>query len=255
MAIEQPAKLASFVCVIFGLSFNQWCNFMGHMNRTSCKFLSNGILHKPLYSVLHLWQKRGMQKVPYPNNIHYLRTSLIKGAAYIAERIGVSVSNYSRMEMGLIPFEPYRKKLAAALRCKANDIDDSSLRKRTIPITMYVKNKSYVYSDPKIKGDKVIAPPGLPKSTQACVIKNPDHPDFPKNSLLYFDSNPTTSPSKFLDRQCIVKVDKRKRGDTLLAWITRGTQPDKFILHSKGQPMEIDVKVLAAYPILASVMP
>lgn len=223
------------------------------MNHMPCKILSNEILHKPLYIILHPWQNWGMKKTPHPNNIHYLRTSRIFTPKHCALAMKMSLGNWSRLEAGLIPYEPHRRDLARVLLCKEKDIDDPNLQKRTVKITMWVKNKSYVYREPKLKNDKVLLPPGLPKSVEVCIVKNPDHPSYPKNSLLFFDTNRNTASSKFLDRECIVRIEKKTRGDMLLAWVSRGTKPGTYILHAKGQPMEVDVNVLYAHPILASI--
>lgn len=168
----------------------------------------------------------------------------------LGEIIGEFPSTVSRLESGEIDFEPYRATLAKALKCKPADLDDPNLQQRSVPVTMWVKNKSYVYKTKKDEIERVRAIDGLPKTAEALVVKNPDHPVHPKNSLLFFDGAGTNKPSRFLDRECIVKIEKSTRGDTLLAWVSRGTKPNTYLLHAHGEKMVVDVTIISAHPIL-----
>ena len=168
----------------------------------------------------------------------------------LAELIDELPSTVTRIEAGEIDYEPYRAKLAKALKCKPTDIDDPNLQQRNVPLTMLVKNKNYVTKLSKDDIERVRAIEGLPKTAEALVIKNPDHPVHSKNSLLFFDGSATNKPGRFLDRECIVRIEKKTRGDTLLAWVSRGTKPNTYLLHAHGEPIMADVTIISAHPIL-----
>lgn len=185
------------------------------------------------------------------NNIAVIRRSLNITQAKLGRAIGELRSTVNRIESGEIPFEPYRELIAAALKCKPEALDMKGLKLPTVPVTRYIKNKNYVYP---MKGDKtseVQAIPGLPKTTEVLIIKNPDLKAIHgKNDLLYFDSVPLKKDVGFLNRECIVKIERKTRGDTLLAWVSPGSEKGKYILHFHNEPIMLNVKILAAHPIL-----
>ena len=165
--------------------------------------------------------------------------------------IGVLKSTQNRLENGEIDFEYYRDKLAKALGCKPADLDIPHLKLKTSPVTLYVKNQNYVSRMPKDKVVGVQEIPGLPKTTEVLIIKNPALKKIHgRNELLYFDSVPTTKEAMFLNRECIVKIEKKTRGDTLLAWVTKGSGKGKYILHAHDEPLAVDVSIISANPIL-----
>lgn len=194
--------------------------------------------------------KKATKKQPKQNNIAFIRRGVPMSGKKLGEMIGELPSTVSRLESGEIDFEPYRAALAKALKCKPKDLDDSNLQKRSVPVTMWIKNKSYVYKTKPGEIERVCAIEGLPKTAEALVVKNPDHPVHTKNSLLFFDGAGTNKPARFLDRECVVKIQKATRGDTLLAWVSRGTKPNTFLLHAHGEPMVVDVTIISAHPIL-----
>lgn len=178
------------------------------------------------------------------------------GSNRAAEMLGKGASTWTRFEKGELDWEPYRKEIAKILKVKPKDLDDPSIGKKAVPVTCWIKNQSYIYRNPKLKLTETVKPiDGLPRTTEACVVKNPDHPNYEPGTILYFDSNPTTSPSKFLERECIVKIEKSTRGDTMLAWVSRGTQPGSYMLHFHKKKIMENVKVISAHPILKSMKP
>lgn len=185
------------------------------------------------------------------NNIAFLRRSRNLTQTRLGQMIGEMRSTMNRIESGEIPFEPYRTLIAKALKCKPEDLDRKGLKLPTAPITRYIKNKYYVYPMAKDKAAEVQAIPGLPKTTEVLIIKNPDLKHVhSKNELLYFDSVPAKKDVEFLNRECIVKIERKTRGDTLLAWVSAGSAKGKYILHFHNEPIMIDVKIIAAHPIL-----
>jgi transcriptional regulator with XRE-family HTH domain len=185
------------------------------------------------------------------NKIAFLRRSRNLTQSRLGQMIGEMRSTMNRIESGEIPFEPYRLLIAKALKCKPEDLDNKRLKLPTTRITRYIKNKYYIYPMPEDKITEVQAIPGLPKTTEVLIIKNPDlkyvHA---KNELLYFDSAPAKKDTEFLNRECIIRIERKTRGDTLLAWVTAGSSKGKYILHFHNEPIMIDVKILAAHPIL-----
>lgn len=193
-----------------------------------------------------------MSKAKEPaNNISFLRRSRNITQTKLGQMIGEMRSTMNRIESGEIPFEPYRGLIAKALKCKPEDLDRKGLKLPTVRITRYIKNKHYVYPMPKDKSTEVQAIPGLPKTTEVLIIKNPDIKYIhSKNELLYFDAVPAKKDTEFLNRECIVKIERKTRGDTLLAWVSAGSAKGKYILHFHGEPIMIDVKIISAHPIL-----
>lgn len=167
--------------------------------------------------------------------------------------IGELPSTISRLESGEIDLEPYKAKVAKAIGCKPEELFAPKLKVKSVPVTCYVKNKNYVTPMPKAQIKQVAVIDGLPKTTEVCIIKNPDLKYIHgRNELLYFDSVPTTKESVFLGRECIVKIDRKTRGDTLLAWVSRGTKKGTYMLHAHREPILEDVTIISAHIILAS---
>ena len=195
-------------------------------------------------------------KKPDPNNIAFLRRSALIGAERAGQMLGKTKSTWVRFETGELDWTPYRKEIAKIVRAKPKDLDDPNLQKAAVPVTCWVKNKSYIYDNPPRKLlEQVRAFEGAPRTTHACVVRNPDHPVYPSGCILYFDSNPTTSPSRFLNRECIVTIEKSTRGNRLLAWVGQGSAHGKYTLYLHKEPVEVDVKIVSAHPVLKAVKP
>lgn len=185
------------------------------------------------------------------NNIALIRRSKNVTQAKLGRMIGELRSTVNRIESGEIPFAPYRALIAKALGCKEEALDMKAFKLPTSTITRYIKNKNYVYPLAKDKTKPVQAIPNLPKTTEVLIIKNPDLKQVhAKNDLLYFDSVSAKKDAEFLNRECIVKIERKTRGDTLLAWVTAGSAKGKYMLHFHGEQIMNDVKIIAVHPIL-----
>lgn len=197
-----------------------------------------------------------MSKSSFTNNIAFLRRSALKTAEQAGREIGVTKSQWTKYENEVHDWRPMRKEIAKVVNAKPKDLDDPKLRDIAVPVTCWVKNKSYVYPDPPLKLlDKVKPFAGAPRSTQACFVRNPDHPAYPEPTILYFDSNPTTTASKIVGRECLVTIEKTTRGNRMLAWVERGETPGRYTLFVHKQPVAFDVKIISANPILKAIRP
>ncbi len=186
------------------------------------------------------------------NNIAYLRRRRNFAQKRLADMIGIPPSTLNRIESGETEgFEKYRARLSKALGCKPEELDDPEFQLPSVLVTGTVKYKTFIKDIPKKNAEHVEAIPGLPSTTEALEIKTSDLVNYHgSNDLLYFDSVPQNNERLFLDRECVVQLDTKKRGEKLLAWITKGSSEGKYILHAHMSPMMSDVKILAAHPIL-----
>ncbi|MDE3037373.1 MAG: helix-turn-helix transcriptional regulator [Pseudomonadota bacterium] len=186
------------------------------------------------------------------NNIAYLRRRRNFTQKRLADMIGIPPSTLNRIETGETEgFEKYRALLAKALGCKPENLDDPDFQMPSVLVTGIVKYKTFIKDVAKKDAEHVEAIPGLPSTTEALEIKTSDLINYHgSNDLLYFDSVPQENERLFLDRECVVQLDTKKRGGKLLAWITKGSGEGKYILHAHASPMMVDVRILAAHPIL-----
>jgi transcriptional regulator with XRE-family HTH domain len=189
------------------------------------------------------------------NNITYLRRR--KGwtqkrlAGMIGEH-GIPVPTLNRIETGYTQgFEKYRQAIAKALGCAPEDLDSPDLDMPTVPVTGIIRHKSFIQDVPADKQERVEPPMGLPDSTEALRIKQQGlKPYHGNNDVLFYDGIPTTQERYFVERECVVKLAGKTRGEKLLAWVSKGSKPGHFILQPHGAPLMIDVAITAAHPIL-----
>jgi transcriptional regulator with XRE-family HTH domain len=186
------------------------------------------------------------------NNLAYLRRRRNFTQKRLADMIGIPPSTLNRIESGETEgFEKYRAKLAKALGCKPEQLDEPGFELPSVRVTGYVKYKTFIKDIPKNDAEHVEAIPGMPATTEALEIKTSDLINYHgSNDLLYFDSVPQKNERLFLDRECIVQLDTKKRGEKLLAWLTKGSGEGKYILHVYGAAPMLNIKILAAHPIL-----
>lgn len=190
-----------------------------------------------------------------PNNIAYLRRRRSLTQKRLAEMIGdegIPVPTLNRIETGYTPnFEKYRHDIAKALGCKPEDLDSPDLEVSTVPVVGIVRHKSFIMEVRPEAQDRIERLPGMPETTEAVRIKhNRMKPYHGNNDLLYYDSIPPKNERLFIERECVVVLEGKKRGNRLLAWVSKGSKPDHFIIHSYGDPLMIDVKIIAAFPVL-----
>lgn len=166
--------------------------------------------------------------------------------------IGIPASTLNRIETGETEgFEKYRTTLAKALGCKPESLDAPELDLPSTPITGFVKYKTFVKEIPAKQQESVDAVPGLPDTAEALKIKTSDLvPYHGANDLLYFDGTPQANDRLFVDRECVITLDTKKRGERLLAWVSKGSKSGHYILHPQGGTLIMDAKILAAHPIL-----
>ncbi len=170
----------------------------------------------------------------------------------LAEMIDIPYSTLCRIESGEIAtFEKYRIKLAAALGCSPDDLDADGVDFPTVPIVGIVKWKHFVKDLPQKEWEPVELISGLPPTSKALKIKG-NHliPSHGNGDILYFDSEPQSNARLFLERECVVELDTKKRGDKLICWPTQGSKKGHYLLHSPGSAVALDAKVKAVYPIL-----
>lgn len=186
------------------------------------------------------------------NNIAFLRRRRNLTQIRLSEMIDLPVSTLNRIESGeTAGFEKHRAKLAAALACAPEDLDIDALDLPTFPVTGTVKFKTFVKEVDASDQERVEAISGLPSTAQVIKIKGTHLiPYHGANELLYIDGNPEPNEKLFLDRECLVHLDTKKRGERLIAWVTKGTQAGRYILHPPGSALIVDAKILAAHPVL-----
>lgn len=190
------------------------------------------------------------------NNIAYLRRRKSWTQKRLAGMIGehgIPVPTLNRIETGYTAgFEKYRHDIAKALGCKPEDLDAPDLEMPTAPVTGIIRHKSFVMDVPDAKQEQVELITGLPETTQALRIKyNGLKPYHGNNDLLYFDSIPAARERDFVEKECVVVVEGKKRGEKLLAWVSKGSAVGRYMLHPHGSnSMMFDVKIEAAHPIL-----
>lgn len=166
--------------------------------------------------------------------------------------IGIPASTLNRIETGETEgFEKYRALLAKALACAPETLDAPELTLPSTPITGFIKYKTFIKEIPAKQQESVDAIPGLPETAEALKIKTSDLvPYHGSSDLLYFDGVPQANERLFIDRECILTLDTKKRGERLLAWLSKGSKEGHYILHPQGGTLMMDVKILAAHPIL-----
>ena len=166
--------------------------------------------------------------------------------------IGIPPSTLNRIETGETEsFEKYRALLARALGCKPEMLDAPELELSGTPITGFIKYKTFIKEIPAKQRESVDAIPGLPETTEALKIKTSDLvPYHGSSDLLYFDGVPQANERLFLNRECVLTLDTRKRGERLLAWVSIGGKEGHYILNPQGGTLIMDAKILAAHPIL-----
>ncbi len=186
------------------------------------------------------------------NNIAYLRRRRNFTQKRLADMIGIPASTLNRIESGETEgFEKYRAKLTKALGCKPEELDAPDFQLPSTLVTGFIKYKTFIKDIERNDAEHVEAIAGLPATTEALVIRTSDLINYHgSNDLLYFDSVPQSNERLFLDRECVVQLDTKKRGEKLLAWVTKASGEGKYILHAHMSPMMSDVKILAAHPIL-----
>lgn len=165
---------------------------------------------------------------------------------------GIPLSTLSRIESGETEkFDKYRDILAKALKCSPEDIDGDTDSLPTVPVVGHIKYKTFVKdADPK-KYAEVERLSGLPETAQAVEIITTDLVGYHGiYDLLYFDSIPQENERLFLDKECIVHLDTKKRGERLLAWVTKGSKSKHYHLYIHGAAIMTDVKIHAAFPVL-----
>lgn len=170
----------------------------------------------------------------------------------LAEMIDIPYSTLCRIESGEIAsFEKYRMKLAAALGCKPEDLDADDVDFPTVPVIGIVKWKHFVKDLPQKDWEPIELISGLPSSTRAIKIKGGHLITSHSNGdVLYFDSIPQENERLFLERECVVELDTKKRGDKLICWLSSGSKKGHYMLHPPGAPVVVDAKVKAVFPVL-----
>lgn len=166
---------------------------------------------------------------------------------------GIPASTLNHIENGYtVGFEKYRNDIAKALGCKPEDLDAPDLEIPTAPVTGIIRHKSFVMDVPADKQEQVELIPGLPETAEAVRVKQQGlKPYHGNNDLLYFDSVPTARERDFVEKECVVVVEGKKRGEKLLAWVSKGSAVGRYMLHPHGSnSMMFDIKIEAAHPIL-----
>lgn len=187
-----------------------------------------------------------------PNNIAFLRRRRNFSQTRLSEMTDIPVYTLSRIESGETEsFEKHRLKIAAALGCAPEDLDADELKMPTVPVTGIVKYKSFVKATRQDEYPPVESFPGLPPTAQAIMIKGTHLMHYHGNGdLLYVDGKPEANEQLFLGRECMVELDTKKRGEKLIAWVSKSSKNGHFTLHPHNSPMMIDVKIRAAHPVL-----
>jgi len=184
------------------------------------------------------------------NNVKSIRLRRNLTIDRLVEITGIPKTTLHRIENGGSQkiLDKYRDVLATALKCAPADLDAQEIGEG-VPVVGEVKFKSYVKMLPKSKWKEVEHVKGLPDTTQAVrIVGNHLAPAHGRNDILYFDSEPETNPSLFVEKQCIVQIAK---GNIMIAWITYGSKPETYFLHQYGSTQVLtEQKVVKVHPIL-----
>lgn len=186
------------------------------------------------------------------NNIAFLRRGQNLTQKRLAEIIGMPAPTLNRIETGETQgFEKYRAKLAKALRCKPEDLDDVEEELAMIPVTGIIRHKTFIQKIEPSKAERVELIPGLPADSEAIKIMTKELPHYHRrNDLLFISSKPQTNEKQYLERECVVHLADKSRGDWLLAWVSKASTKGFYHLHVYNGPMITDVKIKAVYPVL-----
>jgi transcriptional regulator with XRE-family HTH domain len=187
-----------------------------------------------------------------PNNIAFLRRRKTWAQKRLADAAGIPVTTLNRYETGYTPnFEKHRQAIADALGCAPEDLDSPDLEVATVPVAGIIRHKSFIMEVQPEAQERVERMPGMPETTEAIRIKhNQQKPYHGKNDVLYYDSVQPKNERYFIERECVVVLEGKKRGNRLLAWVSKGSKPNLFIVHPHGDALLLDVKISAALPIL-----
>jgi transcriptional regulator with XRE-family HTH domain len=184
------------------------------------------------------------------NNVKFIRLRRNITIDRLVEVTGIPKTTLHRIENDGSEkvLNKYRDVLATALNCAPADLDATQMEEG-IPVVGEVKFKSYVKMLPQAKWKEAEYVKGLPETAQAVrIVGNHLAPAHGRNDILYFDSEPETNPSLFIEKQCLVQIPK---GNLMIAWVTAGSKPDHFFLHQYGSTQVLtDQKIVKAHPIL-----
>lgn len=190
-------------------------------------------------------------KTKKTNNIAFFRRRRNLTIARLSEITGIPVSTLQRIESGgTLKIEKYRKVLAKALNCKAEDLDSVDLDLPVIAVIGESKHKSYVKMLPKDKWKEIDFVEGLPSSAQAVRIAGSQLvPYHGRNDILYFDGKQEKKEKLFIDKKCLVHL---AGGSWLICWVvSKGTKDGLYTLSPYGTTQVLaDQKIIAAHPIL-----
>lgn len=183
------------------------------------------------------------------NNLAFLRRRLNLSLTALSEMIQEPVSTLSRLESGERRLsDKYRAKLATALQCAPEDLDSAELHAPTVPVIGLIRDKATITDPPANKPELVEKFDSFPADTVAVRVKgNVLFPYHGNGDLLYFQDRHQPNEKLFLNKECYVETAGGRR---VLAWVTKGSEKDTYVLHAPASPVQLDVKLTKICPII-----
>lgn len=183
----------------------------------------------------------------------------------VAERLGMSHSQISRIERGASDFtgktlralaELYGVEMSTLIASQAPsdaepiDLPDALRRQRTVPIVGYVGGGAEVYYP---EGDAwpvdEVEVPGAGSDTEAVILRGDSMAPAYRDRDLIIYRRATTSPRDLLGEECVVRVAD---GRTFIKTLMPGSEPSLFTLvsHNPSMPPIVDVAIEWAVPVV-----
>ena len=180
------------------------------------------------------------------NNLKKLRDDARLTHAEAAERMGISRSQFIKLERG-------ERRLTAdyiRLAAKAFGVPDSRIITRsTVPVVGYAKAGAEIeilHADGQGPFDEVDAPDDATETTVAVQIDGDCMGPLLNGWLAFYDDEPTAPTSAMIGQICVVWL---MDGRVLLKKLTKGDRPNTFTLGSQFDPPLYDQLVKWAAPI------
>jgi len=192
--------------------------------------------------------KRQMQRkvgiVPnMGNNLKKIRTSLNWTLDRAAEAMGVSRSQYIKLERGERRLtSDYISSAARAFGVSEADIIST---RKTVPLVGYVGAGAlaYIFGEGQGPFDEVDAPEGATEDTVAVEIRGDSLGTFFDQWLVFYDDVHDPPTPNMIGRLCVVMLAD---GRQLIKKLMRGSIPGRYTLLSQFEPPMYDVEVVWA---------
>lgn len=184
-----------------------------------------------------------------PNNIRAIRRRKGLSLEAVAERMGTSAQQLSRLERGQRPLtEEWARKAAKAMEADFFEVfGNAGDTRKTVPVVGYVADGAVVREFDRVgELDRVPAPPDADEPVAVVVVGNAMWPAFVDGDLLFYEPEKVPPPSLLIGRECVVQTADGRR---MVRRLFRSPEPNRFRLASYNAPDEDGVVVEWASPV------